>query len=674
MKSNFSLFVACLFGCQLQAQVVFKLSSSPSVDDAPNMVAAADVNGDGKMDLICVQYYGPSVSVLTNDGSNGFVLSGTYPVGNLPTAVTVADVNGDGKMDIITANSSSASDSVSVLTNNGSGGFSLAGTYPAGDQPTGVTAADVNGDGKVDLICADWGSWSGNTLTILTNDGSGGFVLSSSPVTGLAPYSVTAADVNGDGKVDLISANAGDGTVSVLTNNGSGGFVLACTNAVGSQPYCVTTADVNGDGKVDLVCANFGATWGNTLTVLTNVGTGRFVVASSPVVGNGAIAVAAADVNGDGKVDLISANWRDNTLSILTNNGTGGFVLATNLPVGTHPDSVTAADINGDGKVDLISPNGGNSTLSMMTNATVFPIPCGPVATGVAFVTNGSISSVVVICGGSGYTNPPTIHLVGGGGNGARAVAVVNNGVITAINVIASGSGYTNAPLVWVGPAVVPNPVLAIKPASVLSFSSLSVGNNYQLQRTFLWYWTNQFNSFTATNTFWTQTDPGRVNGGDYRLAPAPVPAQAFATAQVFFGYIIGAPIVSSGSGYVTSPAVAIVGGGGRNATATAQISAGAVTNILITSIGNGYTSPPTVEIAPPPVAALWPAVQAGMQLNSTNLVPYDNYQLEFTPDAAGVWSNWDGGLFTPAFPTNSQFVIITNGAGFFRLEDLDTP
>jgi len=106
---------------------------------------------------------------------------------------------------------------------------------------------------------------------VLTNNGSGGFVLASSPSVGNAPDSVCAADVNGDGKVDLISANHDDSTLTVLTNNGSGSFVFASTlglgSVPGSTPFSVYAADVNGDGKVDLISANFGA---DTLTVLTN--------------------------------------------------------------------------------------------------------------------------------------------------------------------------------------------------------------------------------------------------------------------------------------------------------------------------------------------------------------------------------------------------------------------
>jgi hypothetical protein len=102
----------------------------------------------------------------------------------------------------------------------------------------------------------------------LTNDHTGGFALASSPVVGLGVHSVTAADVNGDGWVDLICANRGDGTLSVLTNDHAGGFVLATNIPVVGAGPCVTTAHVNGDGCADLISANAG---NNTISVLTNV-------------------------------------------------------------------------------------------------------------------------------------------------------------------------------------------------------------------------------------------------------------------------------------------------------------------------------------------------------------------------------------------------------------------
>ena len=127
--------------------------------------------------------------------------------------------------------------------------------------------------------------------------------------------------------------------------------------------------------------------------------------------------------------------------------------------------------------------------------------------------------------------------------------------------------------------------------------------------------------------------------------------------------------MTSGGSGYVTSPAVSIVGGGGTNAAGVSHISGGVVTGISILDAGIGYTNPPTIQIAAPPAAAVAPVVQPVMRVDSTNLAPYDNYQVQFQPAVGGAWGNWAGGLFSPTGVTNSQYLFITNGAGFFRLQ-----
>ncbi len=95
----------------------------------------------------------------------------------------------------------------------------------------------------------------------------------------------------------------------------------------------------------------------------------------------------------------------------------------------------------------------------------------------------------------------------------------------------------------------------------------------------------------------------------------------------------------------------------------------GVVTGVRITGAGSGYTNPPVVEIAPPPVAAVSPAVLPGLRVDAANLTPYGNYQLQFTPDMAAGWTNWEGGGFSATGVTNSQCLVITNQAGFFRLQ-----
>jgi hypothetical protein len=362
------------------AQVTFAPDVTYGVGNNPESFTVADVNGDGKMDLICGNagaspYNNGTLSILTNNGIGGFVLASTLSIGHGPGSITAADVNGDGKVDLITANWDNGNGStLSVWTNNGNGVFVSNVTLNVGSGPGSIIAVDANGDGRLDLICANYGtSGNGNTLTMLTNNGSGVFGSNATLNVGNAPSSVIAADVNGDGKLDLICANYGANTLSVLTNNGSGVFGSNATLNVGSGPNSVIAADINGNGKVDLICANFGNGLGNTLSVLTNNGSGVFGSNATLNVGSGPSSVIAADVNGDGKLDLICANGTfPGTLSVLTNNSRGGFVLASTPGVGNLPQSVVAVDVNGDGKLDLTCVNRGANTVSVLINTTIF--------------------------------------------------------------------------------------------------------------------------------------------------------------------------------------------------------------------------------------------------------------------------------------------------------------
>ena len=203
---------------------------------------------------------------------------------------------------------------------------------------------------------------------------------------------------------------------------------------------------------------------------------------------------------------------------------------------------------------------------------------------------------------------------------------------------------------------------------SFLTFSNLTKGGAYQLQRSMGWYWANQLLSFTTTGSVWTQMVAGTVGSTDYRLALSPAPSQAFATAQVVNGFLVGATVTSGGSGYGTSPALSIVGGGGTNATAVSYVTGGVVTGIQITSAGIGYTNTPTIRIAAPPAAALSPTVQPVMRLDAASLAPYDNYQVQYKTDLGSAWGNW-GGTFAPTSVTNSQYLFISDESGFFRVQ-----
>jgi hypothetical protein len=342
----------------------FTLASLPAVGSQPRSVAAADVNRDGKLALICANTGDTTLTLLTNNGYGVFGSNATLNVGYAPIGLVAADVNGDGYPDVISGNFSA--DTLTVLTNNGHGVFGSNATLNVGTEPVSVTAADVNGDGKLDLICANFGD---STLMVLTNNGHGVFGSNATLQVGSGPYCVVAADVNGDQKLDLISANFLDSTLTVLTNNGYGVFGSNATLTVGNSPVSVCAADVNGDGKVDLISANSDD---DTLTVLTNNGYGVFGANATLNVGSGPVSVTAVDVNGDGKLDLICANFYDSTLTVLTNNGYGVFVLSGTYNVGGAPDFVIAADVNGDGHLDLIVPDTLNDTLAVVLNVPVY--------------------------------------------------------------------------------------------------------------------------------------------------------------------------------------------------------------------------------------------------------------------------------------------------------------
>ena len=297
----------------------FGSNATYTVGIKPVWVTAVDLNGDGKVDLVSANAgtgaNNSSLAVLTNDGLGNFVLSSVQTaVGSRSYAVVVADVNGDAKLDLISANALTPNGTFLIFTNNGTGGFAFASSPAAGKDPLSLVAADVNGDNWVDLISANY---DGHNLAVLTNDGSGNFTLASLPNVGALPISIVAADVNGDGQPDLISANsapAGGNSLSVLINNGSGNFAPATNYPVGSNPCAVLAADMNGDGKIDLISANF---VDSTFSVLTNNGSGSFALALSSPTGASPRGAVATDINGDGRADLISANFFGASLSVL---------------------------------------------------------------------------------------------------------------------------------------------------------------------------------------------------------------------------------------------------------------------------------------------------------------------------------------------------------------------
>ena len=179
------------------------------------------------------------------------------------------------------------------------------------------------------------------------------------------PYDVVLADLNGDGKPDIVTPSQTGNTVSVLLNKGNGTYATAVSYAAGSSPDAVAIGDFNGDGKLDIAVAD---ETGNNVDILLGNGNGTFSAATSYSTGSntGPIWVATADLNGDGKLDLVTADINSNTGSVLFGNGNGTFGAPHEFPAQTEPGFVITGDFNGDGSPDFAIPNNNSASVSVL--------------------------------------------------------------------------------------------------------------------------------------------------------------------------------------------------------------------------------------------------------------------------------------------------------------------
>jgi len=438
----------------------------------PDAMVAGDFNRDGKLDLAVLSHGANSVGIYLGNGNGSFSHTADYVAGANSNAlsfdsVVAADFNGDGVLDLAVTN---GSDGVSIFLGNGDGGFHSGGSFSVLNGAAGevgpLVAADFNQDGKTDLAVQflpscrgcepdvsiyaghgdgtfDQGHSAGifpefgapmlavdlngdhvpdlvvppmivftNPATVFTNGAPAKFKVM--PPTGLEVRGLVAGDFNGDGKLDIVTANLGDDTVSVLINNGDGtlhqplrylfptpspdrivsadfdgdgipdlavkdtshpGILLYFDNGDGTfkapveistdlQAYQLATADVNGDGIPDLVVQGIllpshGQT--RVLRVLLGKGDGSF---RAPIDSSGAGStlegIRIADFNGDGIPDVallapdFSNNARSDVLAISLGNGDGSFRTPVNTPIGSASNGLAVGDFDRDGKMDAV--------------------------------------------------------------------------------------------------------------------------------------------------------------------------------------------------------------------------------------------------------------------------------------------------------------------------------
>jgi hypothetical protein len=276
----------------------------------PTWLMSGDFNGDQRVDLISVNYSSGSLSFLAGQGDGTFapqtqqILSG-YVIGG-----AVADFDNDGKLDLVIARYTS--NVVSVLFGNGDGSFGREQMYPVGNFPYFIATGDFNNDGRPDFVVVNNES---DTLSVLLNTGGHSFVAAPDhQLNGLRSAVVSVADLNRDGIQDLVvpvfSGSGNPAELQVLFGKGNGTFQLR--NSYPLPNYCIglDVGDFNGDGRLDVITANF---YGKDISLFEGTGRGRLRLSGTYNARETTRAVVAADFNRDGKLDFVASTAYDPT-------------------------------------------------------------------------------------------------------------------------------------------------------------------------------------------------------------------------------------------------------------------------------------------------------------------------------------------------------------------------
>ncbi|MBL8207516.1 MAG: VCBS repeat-containing protein [Blastocatellia bacterium] len=331
---------------------------------SPTKIASADFDRDGDLDLLTINSLSNDITVLPNDGQGNFPPVSIVDTGTFIQSLLIEDLNQDGSADVIVSEPNTAR--VSLSFGAGRSTYAKEKTlnweYQVNGFPYASVVGDFDQDGKTDLIVMNNDPFidAKGIVTWLPEVGLLSQDLSPAQLqiyknrirvsaAGAMAMDIRAADLNRDGKLDLVTANGRTNEITLLFGNGNGSFSVAGTYPVGTDPRSVTIADFNGDGNPDIAVGNRGSAG---VHLFLNNGAGTLTTQTLNTATPTRM-VVSGDVNVDGKADLIIASNTTPVLSLWLGNGTGGFAAPLSVAVEKNPFALALADFTGDGKPDV---------------------------------------------------------------------------------------------------------------------------------------------------------------------------------------------------------------------------------------------------------------------------------------------------------------------------------
>lgn len=446
LSSEFRIpFTQTFSGISTITSSTFANAVNATATNNPYHVAIGDIDGDGKPDVVSTSYLGGTVSIFRNTGNAGTWTGSSFATkvdinvgGYYLFEVKLADFDNDGKLDIALVSYNTSQ--LFILKNNSSpGNISAANftqtTYLTGSSPYALATGDFDQDGKIDIITGNYGA---NTLSIFKNNGIAGTITAASFTkltdipSGGNTYQIEVADLNDDGKLDLIMANYNSANFTIRQNISTPDniqFRNQVNFSESTQPISVRAGDIDNDGKLDLVFTGYSGAvnvaYRNVISVSgATITSASFTNRSTFAANVWPHGLDLGDLDGDGRVDMIAANYNSSNISVYRNTGLtntiGGSSFSTKVDLAA-PSNLAypqIADMDLDGFPDIVAPIYGSNQISVYR----LNLSSTPTATGMN-PTSGSPLSIVSIAG----LNLNSVNQVAFGGFSSTIITVLGS-------------------------------------------------------------------------------------------------------------------------------------------------------------------------------------------------------------------------------------------------------